>query len=70
MKHAQSINLCGGKGMHANPRPTVCGSLALQGWQSCVDGVKELMEGEGGNHAVVEQCAEVVSQVGGGQTGV
>jgi hypothetical protein len=32
----------------------------LQGWQLCVDGVKDLMEKEG-NLAVAEQCAAVVS---------
>jgi hypothetical protein len=60
------------QGVHApvyssSPVP-VC-LLPLQGWQACVDGVKELIDGEGGNHAVVEQCADVVSRGGGGQRG-
>lgn len=42
--------------------------LLVQGWQSCVDGVRDVMEKEG-NQAVAEQCAAVVSVCEDGEGG-
>lgn len=44
---------------------TVALLCMLQGWQACVDGVKEMVDSKG-NHAVAEHCAAVVSVGGGG----